>query len=337
MKLYCGIDLHSNNHYVSIVDQDNNRLKEKRIGNDLSKTLTLLQPYKADLEGIAIESTFNWYWLVDGLMDAGYPVSLVNTCAVKQYAGLKHTDDKYDAFWLAHLMLLGILPTGYIYPKEQRSLRDLFRKRMQLVQFRTSHVISAQAQFWRSTGLRLRSQDIKKCQDDLLADITDQNLFLAIQSNLNVIQLLNIQIKTIEETVLPQCVDMQEYAQLKTVYGIGEILSQTITLETGDISRFHKVGNFTSYCRCVDSKKTSNGKKKGSGNKKSGNKYLAWAFMEAANFAIRFYEPANRFYKRKLSKTNTIVARKALAHKLARASYYVMRDHVPFQPEQLFQ
>ena len=79
MKLYCGIDLHSNNHYVSIVDQDNNRLKEKRIDNDLSKTLALLKPYKADLEGIAIESTFNWYWLVDGLMDAGYPVSLVNT------------------------------------------------------------------------------------------------------------------------------------------------------------------------------------------------------------------------------------------------------------------
>jgi len=81
MKLYCGIDLHSNNHYVSIVDQDNKRLKEKRISNDLTKTLALLQPYQAEIEGIAIESTFNWYWLVDGLMDAGYSVSLVNTCA----------------------------------------------------------------------------------------------------------------------------------------------------------------------------------------------------------------------------------------------------------------
>ncbi len=94
----------------------------------------------------------------------------------------------------------------------------------------------------------------------------------------------------------------------------------------------YKVGNYTSYCRCVGSKKTSNGKKKGSGNKKCGNKYLAWAFMEAANYALRFYEPANKFYQRKLSKRNVIVARKALAHKLARASYYVMRDHVPFKP-----
>lgn len=159
---------------------------------------------------------------------------------------------------------------------------------------------------------------------------------MSIQSNLNVIQILNAQIKSIEEVVLPQCESRQEYKQLKTVFGIGEILSQTITLETGDITRFHKVGNYASYCRCVDSKKTSNGKKKGSGNRKCGNKYLAWAFMEAANYAIRFYEPASRFYQRKCSKANTIVARKALAHKLARASYYVMRDHVLFKPELLF-
>ena len=336
MKLYCGIDLHSNNHYVSVIDQEDKRLIEKRLSNDLTKTFALLEPYRSDLQGIAIESTFNWYWLVDGLMEAGYPVSLVNTSAVKQYEGLKHTDDQYDAFWLAHLMRLGILPTGYIYPKEKRSLRDLLRKRMQLVQCRTTHVISAQAQYWRSTGCRLSSQDIKKCSEDLLSDITDQNLWLSIQSNLNVIQLLNAQIKTIEGCILPQCEDLAEYQQLKTVFGIGKILSQTITLETGDIHRFHKVGNYTSYCRCVDSKKTSNGKKKGVGNKKSGNKYLAWAFMEAANFAIRFYEPSHRFYQRKLSKRNMMIARKAVAHKLARASYYVMRDNVPFKPEQLF-
>jgi transposase len=336
MKLYCGIDLHSNNHYVSIIDQQDKRLKEKRLSNDLSKTIALLEPYRNDIQGIAIESTFNWYWLVDGLMDAGYPVSLVNTSAVQQYEGLKHTDDKYDAFWLAHLMRLGILPTGYIYPKAQRSLRDLLRKRMQLVQTRTAHVTSAQAQYWRSTGKRLRCQDIKQGPDDLLADISDHNLFVSIQSNLNVIQLLNQQIDTIEQILLPQCKKLSGYKLLKTVYGVGEILSQTISLETGDIARFDQVGNYTSYCRCVDARKTSNGKNKGAGNKKSGNKYLTWAFMEAANFAIRFYEPANRFYQRKCSKRNVIVARKALAHKLARASYYVMRDNVPFKPDLLF-
>jgi len=336
MKLYCGIDLHSNNHYVSIIDEQDKRLKEKRLSNDLTKTLSLLAPYRQDLQGIAIESTFNWYWLVDGLMAAGYPVSLVNTAAVKQYEGLKHTDDQSDAVWLAHLLRLGILPTGYIYPKAQRALRDLLRKRMQLVQCRTSHVISAQAQVWRSTSKRLKSEDIKRCRAELLADIDDNNLLLAIKSNLHVIQLLNAQIDVLEKTILPQCQPLPEYQHLKTVFGVGDILSQTIALETGDIRRFARVGQFASYCRCVDSQKISNGKKKGAGNKKSGNKYLAWAFMEAANYAIRFYAPAKRFYQRKTTKRNTIVARKALAHKLARASYYVMRDRVPLNPAQLF-
>ena len=162
MKLYCGIDLHSNNHYVTIIDEDDRRIIDKRLNNDLTKTLSLLTHYRADLCGIAIESTFNWYWLVDGLMDAGYPVFLVNTCAIQQYDGLKYTDDKHDAFWLAHLMRLGILPTGYIYPKEQRGLRDLLRKRMQLVQYRTGQILSIQNQFWRSLGQRLKSQDIKQ-------------------------------------------------------------------------------------------------------------------------------------------------------------------------------
>ena len=117
---------------------------------------------------------------------------------------------------------------------------------------------------------------------------------------------------------------------------MGEILALTITLETGDIGRFAQVGNFTSYCRCVGSEKLSNGKKKGQGNTKNGNKYLAWAFVEAANFAIRFNEQAKRFYQRKAAKRNRVVALKAVAHKLARASYYVMRDQVPFDSAKLF-
>jgi transposase len=134
VKLYTAADLHSNNHFLSIIDEQDRRVLEKRLPNDLSVTLKVLEPYRADIVGIAVESTFNWYWLVDGLMEAGYPVMLVNTSKVKQYEGLKHTDDKHDAFWLAHLMRLGILPTGYIYPKEQRAVRDLLRERRRLVQ-----------------------------------------------------------------------------------------------------------------------------------------------------------------------------------------------------------
>ncbi len=107
-------------------------------------------------------------------------------------------------------------------------------------------------------------------------------------------------------------------------------------LETGPITRFPKVGNYVSYCRKVSSKWLSNDKVKGKGNTKSGNKYLAWAFSEAAEQARRHYAEARAYYNRKLQKTNRMVAHNALAHKLARAAYYVMRDAVDFKPEKIF-
>jgi len=128
-----------------------------------------------------------------------------------------------------------------------------------------------------------------------------------------------------------------EFQDLLTVSGIGQILALTIMLETGDIRRFPAVGNFASYCRCVGSQKLSNGKRKGSGNTKKGNKYLAWAFVEAAHFAVRYNPCIKRFYQRKQAKTNTVVATKAVAHKLARACFYILRDQVPFDVSKAFQ
>jgi transposase len=126
------------------------------------------------------------------------------------------------------------------------------------------------------------------------------------------------------------------YAKLQSVFGVGKILALTIMLETGPISRFAKVGNYVSYCRKVSSKWLSNDKVKGKGNKKSGNKYLSWAYSEAAEHARRSYKEARAYYNRKMQKTNFMAAHNALAHKLARAAYYVMRDQVNFMPEKIF-
>ena len=123
---------------------------------------------------------------------------------------------------------------------------------------------------------------------------------------------------------------------LLKIPGIGIILALTIMLETGDVLRFAKVGNYSSYCRCVNSKRMSNNKQKGAGNRKSGNKYLSWAFMEAANFSIRFNPNAKQFYQKKAAKTKRVVALKALAHKLARACYYVIRNNEEFDNQRLF-
>jgi transposase len=335
MTLYCGIDLHSNNHVVCVIDDQDQRLLEKKLDNDPELTIRILSRYKKRLKAIAIESTFNWYWLADALMEAGFRVELVNTAKVVQYSGLKRTNDRYDAFHLAHLMRLGILPTGYIYPKAERGLRDLLRKRIQLVQDRSSHLIRFKFQVQMHTGQSIRADKIK-ARKFQLPTIGDANVQLALSSHLVIIRALTTQIKTLEKSILVQVEPVASFEWLKTAPGIGDILAEAILLETGDITRFKAPGNFASYCRCVDSRRESNGKKKGENNRKNGNRYLAWAFIEAANFAIRHNEKAKRFYLKKKQATNAIVARKALAHKLARGCYWVMRKQQAFDQDRVF-
>ncbi len=335
MTLYCGIDLHSNNSVICIIDDKDKRLFEKKLDNLPDLIVHNLSKYKKRLKAVAIESTFNWYWLADALMDAGFKVELVNTAKIVQYNGLKRTNDRYDAFHLAHVMRLGILPTGYIYPKQDRGLRDLLRKRMQLVQERSSHLIRVKSQIQMHSGEIIRSDKIKT-KRFILPVVGDMNVQLALQSNLSMVRVLATQIKTLEKSILAQIEPIPAFDFLRTAPGIGEILAETILLETGEISRFNAPGNFASYCRCVDSRRESNGKKKGENNRKNGNRYLAWAFIEAANFAIQHSKKANRFYQRKMQATNSIVARKALAHKIARACYWIMKKQEPYNEALIF-
>lgn len=334
MTLYCGIDLHSNNHVVVVIDQEDRRLVEKRLPNALARTIELLAPYRQDLAGIAVESTFNWYWLVDGLMDQGYRLHLVNTAAVKQYEGLKHTEDRYDAFHLAHLLRLGILPTGYIYPKERRAVRDLMRRRSGLVRLAARQLVSVQSQIWRDTGERVSSNRLR--QADFALPLTDPLASLPAAAGLRVYHALREEIEALEAAALAVVRLEREFEVLTTIKGVGPILALTIMLETGDIHRFPSVGDYASYCRLVKAEKLSNGKRKGEANRKCGNKYLSWAYSEAAHFAVRWEPQARRFVERKQAKTNGIVAIRALAHKLARASYYMLKEQKPFEAQRLF-
>jgi transposase len=334
MLHYCGIDLHSNNHLLIVIDEQDRRVVEKRLNNDLLLTLQALAPYRDSLQGIAVESTFNWYWLVDGLQDADFKVELVNTAAVKQYDGLKYSDDHYDAFHLAHLMRLGILPTGYIYPREQRAVRDLLRRRLLLVRAASQQLISAQSQIWRSTGTRIAATQLRKA--DFEPPFSEGHTRLAVQAELTVYQTIAQQIETLEQAAL-QAVELEpNFRILLTVTGIGRILGLIIMLETGDIARFSGAGEYASYCRCVDSRRTSNGKNKGSGNAKAGNKYLSWAFSEAAHFCVRFEPLAKRFYERKKARTNGIIAIRAVARKLARATWMMLKHQTPYDAKRMF-
>jgi len=337
VKCYAGVDLHSNNSYLVIIDKKEKKVLKKKMPNDLEEILRELKPYRKDLEGIVVESTFNWYWLVDGLMDNGYRVHLANPSAIKQYEGLKHSDDAQDAFHLAHLLKLGILPEGYIYPKEERPVRDLLRKRLQLVQQKTSHILSFKNLVSRNLGFQMPSNNIKNVSEEDVKDMfKEEHLVLAGQANITTMHFLKERITEIEKAVLRQAKLREEYRKLLTVSGIGKILAVTIMLETGEITRFPEVGNYVSYCRCVGSTRISNGKSKGEGNRKNGNKYLSWAYVEAANFAVRGYPYVRSYYQKKAAKTNNIVAIKAVSHKLARASYYVIKNQEVFDPKKAF-
>jgi len=304
---------------------------------ELKEIAKFLAPFKKRLEQVAVESTYNWYWLVDGLQALKYPVVLANPAAMQQYSGIKHADDTNDAFFLAELVRLKILPTGHIYDAQLRPVRDLLRRRMTLVHQRTALMLSFKSLYTRTTGQemtlsQLKELEIKEAQD-LYAHPANQ---MIAGMQIKHIEQLTESIDKIEKVVMASARELPAYGKLTTLPGIGIILGMTITMEVGDIKRFASPGDFASYCRTVQAQRTSNSKKKGENNSKCGNRYLAWAFVEAANFARRFDEQCRKWYDRKAAKTSKVLATKALACKLAKAAWFLMSEGTEYDAQRMF-
>ena len=332
-----GIDLHSNNVMIGLINQDGKRLAHRKLDCDLQQVTQFLQPFKAQIQSMAVESTFNWYWLVDGLRAKKYPIDLANPAKIEQYNGLKHVDDKDDAFYLAELQRLNILPKAHIYDAQLRPVRDLLRRRTNLVHQRTALLLSFRSLYARTTGQKLDLSEVKKMEPKAAATLYQHpaNQLIA-QVQAEHIQGLDQSIGRIEKAVLGCARDLPMYEKLSTIPGIGRILAMTITMEVGDIKRFKTDGDFASYCRLVDAKRLSNGKQKASNNQKCGNKYLSWAFVEASNFARRYDESCRRWYDRKAAKTSQVIATKALACKLAKAAWHMMAKLCDYDPARMF-
>src|SRR5438876_2904926 len=336
-KLMAGIDLHSNNLVIGIMDMDGKRVASQKLSCKLKEVVEFLSPFKKRLEQVAVESTYNWYWLVDGLQTLRYPVVLANPAGMEQYSGIKHADDTNDAFFLAELLRLKILPTGHIYDEQLRPVRDLLRRRMTLVHHRSALMLSFKSLYTRTTGQemtlsKLKELEIKQAQD--LYDHPANQVIAGMQ--IKHIEQLTESIEKIEKAVLACAQELPYYAKLATLPGVGRILGMTITMEVGDIKRFADPGHFASYCRTVAAQRFSNTKKKAENNSKCGNKYLAWAFVEAANFARRFSPECRAWFDRKAAKTSNVIATKALACKLAKAAWYVMADGTDYQGSRMF-
>jgi transposase len=336
-KVMAGIDLHSNNVVIGVMDMDGKRLQSAKLPCELKEVEKFLAPFKKRLEQIAVESTYNWYWLVDGLQSLKYPVVLANPAGMQQYSGIKHADDTNDAFFLAELLRLKILPTGHIYDAQLRPVRDLLRRRMKLVQQRTTLMLSFKSLYTRTSGQemalsKLKALEIKEAQN--LYKHPANQLIAGLQ--IKHIEQLTESIDKIEKVVVASARELPSYSKLTTLPGVGIILGMTITMEVGDIKRFASPGDLASYCRTVAAERSSNSKKKGENNAKCGNRYLAWAFVEAANFSRRYDEQCRKWYDRKAAKTSKVIATKALACKLAKAAWYLMAQCTDYDARRMF-
>lgn len=336
-KVMAGIDLHSNNLVVGIMDQDGKRVGQQKLPCELKAVVKFLAPFKKRLEQVAVESTYNWYWLVDGLQALGYPVVLANPAAMEQYRGIKHAGDTHDAFFLAEQSRLKILPTGYIYEAKLRPVRDLLRRRLLLVHQRTALMLSFKSLYTRTTGQEMTLGELKALESQAAQQLYDHpaNQLIAGMQIKHMAHLTE-SIEKIEKAVLASARELPSYSKLTSLPGVGKILGMTITMEVGDIQRFVQAGHFASYCRTVAAQCLSNGKKKAENNSKCGNKYLAWAFVEAANFARRYDEASRQWYDRKAAKTSKVLATKALACKLAKAAWYVMSQDSEYDAQRMF-
>jgi transposase len=336
-KLIAGIDLHGNNLVIGVINQDGKRISHRKLDCELDQVVDFLKPLKPQLQSMAVESTFNWYWLVDGLRAKGYSIDLANPAQIEQYSGIKHADDKHDAFHLAELQRLNILPKAHIYDAQLRPVRDLLRRRTNLVHQRTALFLSFKSLYARTTGQpmplnQLKSMEPKEAKT--LYEHPANQLIARVQ--LEQIRSLDESISRIEKAVLGCARELPLYEKVLSLPGVGKILGMTITMEVGDIERFKTDGDFASYCRAVDSRRLSNGKQKGQNNQKCGNKYLSWAFVEAAHFAKRYDENCRRWYDRKKAKTSTVLATKALACKLAKAAWHIMAKQTNYDATRMF-
>lgn len=340
MSFYCGIDLGARASHVCVSNQQLSRLVDQKVPNDLQRIISLLEPYQADLQ-IVVESTFNWYWLVDGLRAAGFNVCLAHSLGLHLITGAKVKTDRRDAFSLAKLLLAGVIPEAYIYPAQTRPVRDLLRRRASLVQKRAEEYGSLRRLLLRHGIWSGAESEIKHADEaDLQAWFTHPLVRMHAQQELQRIALYSEQVTELESLILAQAEPLDAYHRLQTIPGVGIILALTILYEVGEINRFESVRAFSSYCRVVPGIAQSGAVTRRGRASKQGNHYLKWALSQAAVHAVRCYPKIRRSYERQWrrhrGRGRKMIAYNIIAHKLAQAVYHVLREGIEYREQLLF-
>jgi transposase len=337
-KFYCGVDLHARTMFLCVLDQRGYPLLERNIKTDPEAFLKSIAPYREDVV-VAVECMFTWYWLSDLCSREKIPFILGHALYMKAIHGGKAKNDRIDANKIAVLLRGGMFPVAYVYPPKMRSTRDLLRRRMFLNRKRSAlitHIKCTFAQY----NLPEPEQKISRVahRDGIAEQIPDPGASRNVQLDLDVLSFYDSTLTKLEQelTVIAKDHDPDAYFRLRTVPGIGKILSLVILYEIHDINRFPSVQDFASYCRLVKPAKESGGKRLGSGGAKIGNVHLKWAFSEAAVLFLRKNEAA-KLYRTKLTKRHgKAKSLTILAHKIARAVYFILKRRTVFQAEAFF-
>ena len=329
---YCGIDLHARAMYVCILNQAGETLLHRNMQTTPEAFLKVIAPYRPDIV-VAVECMFTWYWLADLCADEEIPFVLGHALYMKAIHGGKAKNDKIDSQKIAVLLRGGMLPQAYVYPAEMRATRDLLRRRMHLAHKRgelLAHVQNTNSQY----NLPAIGKNIayKANRDGVAERFADPAVQKSIAVDLALVSYYDELLRDVELTIVKTAKqhDANTLYLLQTVPGIGKILSLVLLYEIQHIDRFPRVQEFASYCRLVKCAKESNGKRSGTSGAKIGNAHLKWAFSEAAVLFLRDNPAGQKFLASLEKKHAKGKALTILAHKLARAVYYMLKRKVAF-------
>jgi transposase len=332
-QFYCGIDLHARTMYVCILDHHGESLLHRNMPARPETFLKAIAPYRDDIV-VAVECIFTWYWLADLCARKGIPFVLGHALYMKAIHGGKAKNDKIDSQKIAVLLRGGMLPQAYVYPAEMRATRDLLRRRMHLMRKRAellAHIQNTNSQYnLPEIGKKLA---YKGNRDGVAERFLDPAVQKSVEVDLALIDHYDRLLRDVELTIVQTAKqhNAQALYRLQSVPGIGKILSLVLLYEIHDITRFPRVQDFVSYCRLVKCAKESAGKRYGTSGKKIGNAYLKWAFSEAAVLFLRNNPQGQKFLARLEKKHGQGKALTILAHKLARAVYYMLTRDTVFE------
>lgn len=332
-EFYCGVDLHARTMYLCIVDRQGKILFHKGGRCDRKWFLRVIQPYRKSLT-VAAECVSNWYWLADLCGDEKIEFVLGHAQYMKAVHGGKAKNDRIDSEKIARLLQAGILPMAYVYPRENRSLRDVLRRRLRFVRLRgelMAHVkiLSQQSNL---AELPRNAAKTRSQKADVLNHFKQEDVRLSVETDVDLIDYYDQVIDRMEKHILSRAkgCHAKSLAVLRSVPGIGATLALTIAFEVDTMERFETRQQFCSYSRLVKCSRESAGKKQGTGGKKIGNPYLKWAFSEAAVYSARFSEGIGAYLAKLERKYGNGKGKSLLAHKLGRAVYHMLKENKVF-------